>query len=186
MKRRVFSWLLITGLILGFYGRISAQEILLDRGIKAGKLDCFPVYGDEKTFYYLPANPRLATIDGKPQFSFIKYVKNVPRGGEGGTTEGEGGGLVHFLVLYGATDQERAEAEQEIQRQVAGAHLVGPIIYRTGTFALVTSFRKENDELVKEVVGMGKAPILEGHKASVSMHLTQKGATLLWESFRNP
>jgi len=61
MRRRVFSWLLITGLILGFYGRISAQEILLDRGIKAGKLDCFPVYGDEKTFYYLPANPRLAT-----------------------------------------------------------------------------------------------------------------------------
>ena len=186
MRRRVFSWLLITGLILGFYGRISAQEILLDRGIKAGKLDCFPVYGDEKTFYYLPANPRLATIDGKPQFSFIKYVKNVPRGGEGGTTEGEGGGLVHFLVLYGATDQERAEAEQEIQRQVAGAHLVGPVIYRTGTFALVTSFRKENDELAKEVVGMGKAPIMEGHKASVSMHLTQKGATLLWESFRNP
>ncbi|MEA3421519.1 MAG: hypothetical protein U9Q97_07585, partial [Acidobacteriota bacterium] len=92
----------------------------------------------------------------------------------------------HFLVLYGATDQERAEAEQEIQRQVAGAHLVGPVIYRTGTFALVTSFRKENDELVKEVVGMGKAPIMEGHKASVSMHLTQKGATLLWESFRNP
>ncbi len=186
MRRRVFSWLLITGLILGFYGRISAQEILLDRGIKAGKLDCFPVYGDEKTFYYLPANPRLATVNGKPQFSFIKYVKNVPRGGEGGTTEGEGGGLVHFLVLYGATDQERAEAEQEIQRQVAGAHLVGPVIYRTGTFALVTSFRKENDELVKEVVGMGKAPIMEGHKASVSMHLTQRGATLLWESFRNP
>lgn len=186
MSRKIFLLIMIPIFSLGILTEISGQEILLDKGIKAGNLDCFPVYKDETAYYYLPVHPRLATKDGRPQFSFIKYVGNVPGGGEGGIKEGEGGGIVHFLVEYGATEEERMEAEMELQRQVPGARLVGPVIYRGGTFALVTSFRGENGELAKEVVGLGKAPIMEGHKAAVSIHLTQRGATLLWESFRNP
>ncbi|MGD2085530.1 MAG: hypothetical protein PVH61_05020 [Candidatus Aminicenantes bacterium] len=184
MRRQIFTWLLAISLCWAVGDKIFAQEILLDQGMKAGKLDCFPVYGDEKTYYYLPANPRLATRDGMPQFSFLKYVQNVQRGEEGGTTKGEGGGLVHFLVLFGATEEERMEAEAELQEKVPGARLAGPVIYRSGTFALVTSFTDKNGDLAKEVVGLGKAPIMEGHKAAVSIHLTKKGATLLWESFK--
>lgn len=186
MRRKIVIWLLMIGFCFAAADKISAQDILLDRGIKAGKLDCFPVYGNEKTFYYLPANPRLVEKDGKPQFSFIKYVQNVASGGDGGTTEGKGGGLVHFLVAYGATEDERMEAEQALQETVPEARLAGPVIYRSGTYALVTSFTEKNGDLAREVVGLGKAPIMEGHKAAVSMHLTKKGASLLWESFKNP
>jgi hypothetical protein len=49
---------------------------------------------------------------------------------------------------------------------------------------LITSFTKENGDLAKTLVGTGKAPILEGEKAAVSIRLTKLGAQLLWESFK--
>src|SRR5207245_5492810 len=40
--------------------------------------------------------------------------------------------------------------------------------------------------LVHQVVGMGKAPILDGAKAAVSIQLTKRGAQILWESLQTP
>jgi hypothetical protein len=56
---------------------------------------------------------------------------------------------------------------------------------------LVSSFVPEEDsqrersgvELSHAVVGTGRAPLLPGHKAAVSMHLTKEGATILRNSF---
>ena len=47
----------------------------------------------------------------------------------------------------------------------------------------MTSFTEEN-ETVTRTVAVGKAPLMEGQKAAVSMALTREGAELLWESFR--
>jgi len=38
--------------------------------------------------------------------------------------------------------------------------------------------------MAKKVIGLGKAPVLDGHKAAVSVLLTAQGATILWESFK--
>jgi hypothetical protein len=162
----------------------DAQEILLDERVEAGELICFRDFKDEKRYYYLPDEPRIAAKDGKPQFSFLKYVQNVETAGEGGTTRGQGGGIVHFLANYEISDEVRQEAEQELRRQVPGATLAGPVMYRDGTFSLVSGFTDPESGLTRKVYGIGKAPVLEGHKAAISMHLTREGATLLWESFK--
>ena len=78
----------------------------------------------------------------------------------------------------------RQNAESELQRMVPGAKLEGPITYKSGTFALISNFQQEGGDWTTRVVGLGKAPVMEGHKAAVSIRLTAEGATILWESFR--
>lgn len=158
-----------------------AQEIVLDRSVRAGELVLFESL-QEGEYYYAPTRARLATENGKPQFSFLRYVENVRAGDDVRT--GEGGGIVHAVVQLGVTDAERDAAERELRRIVPGAVLRGPVIFRSGTFGLVTSFTADNGELADRVVGLGSAPILDGSKAAVSIALTKLGATLLWESFQ--
>ncbi len=163
----------------------SAQEVLLDQMVQAGALKLYPVYGDAKTFYYIPdkvAVPR--GKDNKPQFSFLKFARNVAGTGEGGVQRGQGGGLVHFLVNFEVDEQTRQQAEAELQSKVAGARIAGPLTFRRGTFALISNFKQEDGDWTTRVLGLGKAPVMEGHKAAVSIRLTAEGATLLWESFK--
>lgn len=160
----------------------QAQEINLDRAVKAGDLFCFPSLDDAKVFYYLADSPRLAVKDGRPQFSFLKYAR-THKTGQAGTTRAEGGGLLHFLVTYGVDPARVRGAEKALQEQYPEARIQGPIIYRRGSFALVTSFAEGNKSVTK-TVAVGKAPLMEGQKTAVSMMLTREGAELLWESFQ--
>lgn len=163
----------------------SAAEILLDQMVEAGGLKLFPVYKNPKNFYYLPDKIVIPNgKDGKPQFSFLKFARNVAQGGEGGVTKGTGGGLVSFLVSFKVDDATKRKAEQELGRKVSGARIIGPITYKSGTFAMISNFKQDNGDWGKRIVGLGKAPVMEGHKAAVSMRLTAEGATILWESFK--
>jgi len=189
MNGKTLCWLTIV--VLAFWtGQALAQEILLDENVKAGKLLCFRDFKDPKKYYYLPDQAHVARLpNGKPQFAFMKYVQNVPEGGEGGITEGEGGGVVHFLVAYDVADLDKRQAEQELGRIVPGAKLEGPIIYRSGNYMVSSPFETEGGEaegikFINSIHAIGKAPLLEGHKCAVSMNLTKEGATLLWESFK--
>jgi hypothetical protein len=163
----------------------KAQQILLDKPVKAGEITVFPEVGNENNFYYLPDKLRLAKHpSGKPQLSFLRYVENTT--GPEATDEAEGGGIVHAVVELGVTPEQLTEAKQQLRRVKPSGVIVGPIVYKGGTIALITSFNKENGELTKQVIGLGKAPILDGEKAAVSIQLTKKGAKLLWESFKTP
>ena len=75
-------------------------------------------------------------------------------------------------------------AQTEVGRKKPNAKLVGPVNYVEGTFALVTAVTDPQAGLSRRVVGVGNAPLMAGHKAAVSMHLTPEGASLLWESFK--
>lgn len=192
MTRRTLTRLAIVGLVLWIGGAL-AQEILLDENVKAGKLLCFRSYADPTKYYYLADQPHVALRDnGKPQFAFIKYAKNVAREGEGGITESQGGGVVTALMSYEVSDEDKRDAEQALAQLVPGAKLVGPVIYRAGTYAVTTPLEGGADEgtdaikFVNNIFSTGKAPLLEGHKCAVSMNLTKEGATLLWESFKMP
>jgi hypothetical protein len=183
MLRSVVTVLLGAACLLGG-SRVFAQQILLDKPVRAGELTLFPELGNENVFYYLPDKVQLATHpDGTPQFSFLRYVENVRAATD--TREGEGGGIVHAVVELKVPQQMLEEARQALRRIRSGATIQGPIVYRGGTIALISSF-KENNEFTKKVIGLGKAPILDNEKAAISILLTKLGAKILWESFKTP
>jgi hypothetical protein len=166
----------------------GAQQILLDKPARAGELVCFPDLNDPLTYYYVNDKPHLATdANGKPQFSFLRYVENVRSGADQAEArEGEGGGIVHAVVALGVSKEQVAGAQRELQRVMPGAKLVGPVVYKSGKFGLVSSFKDTNGNMTKQVVGLGNAPLLDGEKAAVSLQLTKLGAKILWESFQTP
>jgi len=159
--------------------------------VKCGRLQCFPSADVEKEYYYLPANPHVAlTEEGIPEFSFTRYVESSANSGDGeggGIKEAGGGGIVHFLIDYTVPDKSLAKARAALQKIDQDSVLRGPVIFDEGNFALVSSFAPDDDkpsDLTKHVVGIGRAPLIEGLKAAVSIHLTKLGAQILWRSFQ--
>ncbi len=168
--------------------QMQAQQIIIDKPVKAGELTLFPEMGNENVYYYLPDKLRLATDEnGKPQFSFMKYVENVRSApGEKDIREGLGGGIVHFVISLSVTPDQLSEAKNELRRIDPEGVIKGPVIYSGGTVSVISSFANTKGDLTKQVVGIGNAPLIDGEKAAVSMELTKKGAKILWESFKTP
>jgi hypothetical protein len=178
-------------LLLAAASPAAAQQVLFDKPVRAGDLVLFRDIHDEKAYYYAPTRPRLATdANGLPQFSFFRWVDNVrssPK--ETDAREGEGGGIVHALVTFGVTKDALTAAERDLQRQVPGAKVAGPIVPKSGVFTLVSSMKDPkdpNNKLSTQVLGIGNAPVLDGDKAAVSITLTKLGAKVLWEQFQTP
>ncbi len=182
-KKNVKIFLLIGILIsvkIGF-----GQQILLDKPLRAGDLTLFPELNNESVYYYLPDKVRIGKgADGKPQFSFLRYVENVRSANE--SREGDGGGIVHAVIELKVPDEMLSKARQEVRRLKQNAIIQGPIVYKGGTIALISSFTDPASGFTKKVSGLGKAPILDNEKAAISVLLTKQGAKILWESFKTP
>jgi hypothetical protein len=181
MKKAMFS-LFMLGLFAGIAG---AQPINLDRPVKAGELTVFPDIGNDLQYYYISDKPKLATdANGRPQFSFLRYAENAITASDQPGNSAEGGGIVHAVVSLAVTPDQVREAQRELQRVKPNAQLIGPVVYKSGKFGIVSSFKDPNGGLSKQVVGLGNAPVLDGQKAAVSIQLTKQGAKILWESFK--
>ena len=168
---------------------VSAQNIELDHPVRCGSLQCFPVADKAHEYLYLPSKPRIAFGEnGKHEFSFTRYVlPTATESGTGGLLDAEGGGIVHFLVDYAVTPEELAAALAGLKEVDRDAQIRGPVVFDEGSFALVSSFAVDDEkpnELTRHVVGVGRAPLIEGLKAAVSIHLTKTGAQILWRSFQ--
>jgi hypothetical protein len=183
MKRR----LLLLGLLL-LAGWAEAQQVIIDRPVRAGELTLFPSYQDSNVYYYVLDKARLATdANGRPQFSLLRYVNNVRSGaGDADATVGEGGAILHALVTLEVTQDQLREAQRALNRVRPGGRIEGPVVYRSGRFALVSSFTDGEGRMSERVLGVGNAPILDGQKAAVSLLLTQEGSRILWQSFHTP
>lgn len=181
----VLPVLLLVLAVLGSVRSASAQQILIDKPVKAGELNLFPDLNNENNYYYVADKVRLATdASGTPQFSFLRYVENVRSGADQPEArEGEGGGIVHALVTLGVTPEQLDAARRELQRLKPAATIQGPVVFKSGRFGLVSSFADTKGNLTKQVVGLGSAPLLDGEKAAISIQLTKLGAKILWESF---
>lgn len=188
IERTIGCLPLVFLIVLGLSGLASANQILLDKPVRAAELILFPSVSDPGVYYYVPDKARLATdSEGNMQFSFLRYVQNVrPEAGQPAAGEGEGGGLVHALVALGVTQDQVREAQRELQRIKAGARIEGPVVFKSGKFGLVSSFKDADGKLTTKVVGLGNAPLLDGEKAAVSLQLTKLGSQILWESFQTP
>jgi len=156
----------------------AAAEVALDEVVQAGRFVLYRDHADAHKYYYVPDAPRLAMKrDGTPEFTFIKYSKT-----DGATK----GGIVHFLVTWGMTEGELSSAESALRLKDPEAKIAGPVPFKEGTFKVVSATAGEGGLFSRRIVGEGKAPIMPGQKAAVSIALTEEGASLLWESFKNP
>ena len=172
------------------------QQILLDKPVNAGNLKLFPgMKNDSNKYYYLPNKVRLAKHDdGKPKFLFLYYVTNVGSGNaEEVSNLGRGGGYVHLVIGLHVLPEELENARQELRKINPRGIIMGPVIYRSGTIALVTKSvitnnlgsDATNDLNKKKVLGIGPAPVLEGDNVAVSFILDSLDAKILWESLKS-
>lgn len=184
MKLNCFFALLLFSCTLA-----TAQDILLDKTVRAGELTLFQSVSNPNEYYYLSDKPKLAVdpATGKPQFSFLRYVENQKGSGDNATKdEGEGGGIIHCVVEMGVTQEQLSAARQGLQQVNSAGVIKGPAIYSGGTIALISSVNDPQSGFARKVLGLGKAPILDGQKAAISITLTKLGAKILWESFQTP
>ena len=166
----------------------AAQEVSLDRSLTAAGVTLFRSRTDAHAWYYLPDEPRIAESEnGEPEFSLVKYTSPAEAvgGGTDGITSARGGGVLHLLARYGVSEERLAAALEALREddEREEDRIVGPIQYRSGTFALISSVADPEGGMARRVSGTGRAPLLEGGKAAVSVALTPQGASFLWKSF---
>ncbi len=177
-------FLLVAGL-----ATIMAQPVFIDGGVRAGSLMCFPVYGDSLSYRYLPSRGRLAINDQNlPEFSFLRYAtaKNPDPKSINSISEADGGGLVHFLVLYDTPDDQIRQAESELRIKFRNPkiNLLGPVFFTKGDYVVVSSVLGQNGKEEKKLIGVGQAPVFENSKVAFSFMLNPLEAQLLMESFK--
>lgn len=189
MQTRLIIPLATCFLFLGL-APVLSQQILLDKPVRAGELILFPEVSNESRYYYLPDKPRLAIHpNGDPQFSFVRYVKNELSDGSDNNAiieSNTGGGIVHALVELSVSDDQISEAQSALRRVDGDGQIVGPVIFKSGSVALISAVANEEGDMVDQVVGLGNAPILENQKSAVAVQLNKLGSKLLWETFNTP
>ncbi len=170
----MFSVLALTAAAIGLQA-----EVLLDREpIQVTNALLFRDHADEHGYHYMPLSPRVATWpDGKPKFSFIQYLR---------TGKEITGGILHFLCTFGLTGEELEKIEQELKKIDKDGKLIGPVMFTSGEFHIISASAGEGGIFSRRVVGTGKAPLLAGSEAAISIALTEEGSTLLMESFKKP
>ncbi len=191
LKSRCMTKILYSILaIISFYSTVFAQHFILDNPIKVGKLIVFPKLKSESEYFYLPSIIKLARNDNNiPQFSFLKYVRNLEQDSESANVIKEsdhGGGIVHAVFILEVPEEILRDAENELRRKGSNAKIVGPVLFKSGTVSLISSFNSVDGEKVKKVIGLGTAPSLDGSKMALSVELTKEGADILWATFETP
>ena len=181
----------ITVLLLSIMqvGSLRAQQIMIDRGVKAGDLWCFPLLTDTLVYQYLPSDARLGTDDsGQPQFSFLRYVNNAKdtTAGNNSITKAGGGAILNFLVLYDTPQKKVNEAKQKLKEILHNDDVVlrGPLIFSGGRYALISSIINSNGKEETKLLATGNAPVLEGSRIALSFELDPKASKTLLESFQ--
>ena len=96
----------------------AAQQILVDRGIRAADLWCFPVATDSTQYLYVPGKARLGTDDeGNPRFSFVRYSSNAEADDSSAESivASGGGAVLTFLVTYDTPAEDIEDAQRELR-----------------------------------------------------------------------
>jgi len=168
---------------------VSAQNVLIDQGVNANGLWCFPIHEKPNTYVYLPSDAHFAITDeGLPQFSYMRYVLEKPTENQTNTiTDADGGGILHFLVLYDTPQKKIKNAESFLKNTLENDSISirGPIIFDKSRYTLVSSIlNTESGKQENKVIGVGEAPILENSKLALSFSVDPVKSKLLLESFK--
>lgn len=168
---------------------LPAQQIMIDRGVRAGDLWCFPLLTDTLTYLYLPSDAHLGTDNsGQPQFSFLRYVNNEKdtTAGNNSITKAGGGAILNFLVMYDTPEKKINEAKQKLKDVVHNdeVKLRGPLVFSEGRYALISSITNSKGKEETKLLATGNAPVLEGSRIALSFELDPKASKILLESFQ--
>ena len=179
----------ITLVVLIGYCLISnGQSILIDQGVNADGLWCFPILKKENSYRYLPQRVRLSLQnDSIPEFSFLRYITEKPSENNSKTiTEAGGGGILNFLVLYDTPQELISNAERFLKKKFENDEIIieGPIIFDSGKYTLVSSILNPAGESKKSILGSGSAPIIENSKIPLSFNVDPLKSKLLLESLK--
>jgi hypothetical protein len=176
MTKRLFA----TAIGILFAASFLAAEIELDKApLQIGNALLFKDHAEAGAYYYMPNQPRLAYWpDGTPKLTFLKYTK-------AGKEEAKGG-ILHFFVKYGLDEQELNKVRQDLAKKEPGAKLKGPIVFKKGTFLVISAAAGEGGVFTRKIIGEGKAPLITGSEVSVSIAVTPEGAAFLEEALRQP
>ncbi len=138
-----------------------------------------------KEYYYLPTEPRLSKKkDGTPQFMFLKYMTD-----ETEQKGGISGALLHMLMEWGLTPEQKAEVSGILKNGKQGAPK-GSILKGAAdvmpdgdqSFRIISAVLSDGT-LAPKVITSSKAPTLPGSKMAVASKLDKNGAQLLAASF---
>lgn len=176
MKTRLFA----TAVVILFASSFLAAEVELDKApLQIGNALLFKDHAEPGAYYYMPNQPRLAYWpDGTPKLTFLKYTK-------AGKEEAKGG-ILHFFVKYGLDEQELNKVRQDLAKQDPKAKLKGPIVFKKGSFLVISAAAGEGGVFTRKIIGEGKAPLITGSEVSVSIAVTPEGAAFLEEALRQP
>jgi hypothetical protein len=176
--------LIATAVLVSFSASFLAAEIELDTlplqiSLPTGPVLLFKDYAEPNAYFYMPNQVRLAYWpDGIPKLTFLKYTK--------AGKEDVKGGILHFFVKYGLDDQELATVRLELAKINKTAKLKGPIVFKKGTFIVVSAAVGEGGVFTRKIIGEGKAPLITGSEVAVSIAVTPEGAAFLEEALRQP
>lgn len=191
MKYYRVSLLLIAIIYFGPF-QLHAEQLDLERGVRVADLWCFPYQSNPKHYVYIPNKARLAVDEKKqPKFSFVRYIQNIASDSDGANTitEAKGGGILHFLVLYETPQSQVEQAQAALRKRLKDdkIELRGPIIFKAGRYALVSSIINPNETgksgTKRHLLASGRAPVLEGNQIALSFDLDPEKATILLKSF---
>ncbi len=178
-KMRLIKILMVIFSLAGLVS-FSAAEVELDSvPLQVANAILFRDHADPNIYYYMPNQPRLAYWpDGTPKLTFLKYTK-------AGKEESKGG-ILHLFVKYGLEEQELAKVRQELAKINPKATIKGPLVFKKGSFLVVSAAVGEGGAFTRKIIGEGKAPLISGSEVSVSIAVTPEGATFLEEALRQP
>lgn len=188
MQKGVISILLVLLCKLCIMRNGLGQQILIDQGIQVEGLWCFPIHNQPNVYKYLPTNVRLALDEQQlPKFSYMRYMMEKPGSNNlASISQANGGGILHFLVLYDTPGAQIKTAEQALREHLNNEEiqLMGPVIFDSGRYVLVSSILLPNGEQQKHLIGTGEAPILENSRIAFSFEVDPMRSKLLMESFK--
>ncbi|WP_156133077.1 hypothetical protein [Lacinutrix sp. Hel_I_90] len=145
-------------------------------------------------YVYLPTNLHLSKRpDGTPEFLFLKYTTE-----EREDAGGAQGGLMHFLMEWGLTSEQEAEAQEKLKEKITELNknsrskyrrVKSPVILGAAdvtvedgnSFRIISSIL--TDEGMAKVVASGNASPIPGNKIAVAAKLDKNAAQLLAATF---
>lgn len=180
MSGKRLTLVLLVVLILFGLTSYAAAEVELDSApLQVANAILYRDHADPNVFYYMPNQPRLAFWpDGTPKLTFLKYTR-------AGKEEAKGG-ILHFFVKYGLDEQELNKVRQELVKINPKATIKGPLVFKKGSFMVVSAAVGEGGVFTRKIIGEGKAPLISGSEVSVSIAVTPEGATFLEEALKQP
>jgi hypothetical protein len=162
------------GFALAALGAAAAAraEIRVDGSVE---IDGIQVFRDSSPSsgqcYYLPRPEIAVWPDGRPKLSFVKYTKT----GNAELT----GGFLHIVVRLGLAGDQLARLKARLPAAGLTCATLGPVLFKSGQFAIDSAVAGEGGVFTRKIVGTGKAPLVSGSEAAVSIAVTPEGATLL-------